>query len=107
MNQRITNLGYELQPVAVACQKVTISSTAGTLEGLGSFTFDASTKVVLVTVESNPARVDPSGTAPTTLVGQPVVAGQQVMLSIAEAKAAKWIRSTGGDATAQVSQYTY
>lgn len=103
----VVNSTHMLIPVAVACKKVTIADTAGTLETLGSFTFDATTKVVLVTIESNPVRFDPSGNAPDTTTGQPVVAGQPVQISISEAKTAKWIRSTASSATAQISQYKY
>lgn len=104
---RVTNDSAELVPLTAACQAVTISSTAGTLETLGSFTFDANCKRVVVVIKSNPVNFDPSGTAPTSSVGLPVLAGQIVEMSIAEAKLAKWIRSGGSDATVNVSQYRY
>ena len=106
MNVSVTNLPQALRPLAVACKTVTIAGTAGTLEGLGSFTLDADAKFVQVAIETAAVRTDPSGTAPTSSVGQPVNAGQVVLLSRDEAKLGKWIRSTGTSATAQVSQYT-
>jgi ferric-dicitrate binding protein FerR (iron transport regulator) len=104
---KINNFAHELIPVAVATKAVTIADTAGTLEGLGSFTFSTSTKVVQIAVKGYAVNVDPSGTAPTTSVGQPLTAGQVVQMSIAEAKLAKWIRQTSSSATADVNQYTY
>lgn len=103
----INNLSEELIPIIVAAKEVTIANTAGTLAGLGSFTFNANTKRVVVVIRTAPVNFDPSGTDPTTTVGIPVLAGQIVELSIEEATIAKWIRSTGVSATANVCQYTH
>lgn len=105
-NTRTNNLRHALAPnPAAACKTVTISNTAGTLETLGTFTFDEATNYVLVTIEAQPVRRDPSGTAPSTTVGQPMIAAQEALISIREAKLTQWIKSGATDAKAQVSQY--
>lgn len=102
----ISNLSHNLTPVSgVACQSVTIAATAGTLESLGGFTFSPQMRYVQVAIETAAVRTDPSGTAPTSSVGQPIASGTIVLLSRAEATTGQWIRSTGTSATAQVSQY--
>ena len=106
MNVRINNAPHALRPLAVAVKKVTIAGTAGTLEGLGSFTFDAACEYVQVAIGTGPVNTDPSGTAPDSTTGQPVLVGQIVLLSIGEAKLGKWIRTTATSGVAQVSQYT-
>jgi hypothetical protein len=106
-NTRTVNFTYELTPVAVAVKKITVSSTAGTLETLGSFTFAANTKIVRIAVESNPVRVDPSGNTPDASTGIPYAANALIDISVNEAKMGKWIRSGASDATFQVVQYTY
>ncbi len=106
MNAHIANLSHVLAPnVAAPTVAKTISNTAVTLANLG-VAIDGNTRYVMLTVEAGPVRVCPEGTTPTTTLGQPVYAGQAVLLSRAEALTAKWIRSTAIDATAQVSQYT-
>lgn len=102
---QVNNAPHALTPVAVAVKNVTVTSTASTLETLGNFTFDASTRYVLATVEAATVRVDMSGGTPTTSVGQPLYAGVPVLLSIAEAKTGKWILATATTANVQLTQY--
>lgn len=102
---RITNLGHELVPCGSAVLNATIAGTAGTLTSLGSLTLNAKTKVLQIAVDQA-VRVDPAGGTPTASVGQPVLAGQVVRMSLAEFQLAKWIR-VSSSATAQISEYTY
>lgn len=104
---RIDNLGSELTPIAVAIKTVTVSTTAGTLPTLGSFTLHADTRQVTCAVKSYPVNIDPSGNNPTSSVGIPVVAGQIITMSCSEFLKAKWIRSGASDATVDVAQYSY
>lgn len=106
LRTNVNNLSEELIPIAVACKAVTIANTAGTLESLGSFTLNGSTRRVVVVMRDNPVNFDPSGNDPTTTVGIPVLVGQIIEMSVEEAKTAKWIRSTGSSGTANVCQYT-
>lgn len=102
---RVINATHELVPLPVAVKTITIADTAGTLEALGTFTFDPDMRYAQIAIEGGPVRTDPSGNAPTASNGQPVIIGQVVQLSRAEAKLGKWIRSTTTSATAQISQY--
>ena len=101
----ISNLPHNLTPLPVAVKNVTVTSTASTLETLGSFTFDAAMRYVLATVEAASVRVDMSGGTPTTTVGQPLYAGVPVYLSRAEALTGKWILATATTANVQLTQY--
>lgn len=105
INQLLARAPHELVPIAVAVKQVTIAGAAGTLEGLGNFTFNAKTRFVQVAIETADVRTDASGAVPTASAGQPVASGDTVLLSIAEAKTGKWIRSSSTSATAQVTQY--
>ena len=102
---QINNLPHALTPVSVAVKNVTVTSTASTLETLGSFTFDISMRYVLATVEAATVRVDTSGGTPTTTVGQPLYPGVPVYLSRAEALNGKWILATATTANIQLTQY--
>lgn len=88
-----------------AVKQVTIAGTAGTLAGLGGFAFSAAAKVVDVTIETAQVRVDTFGGTPTASNGVPINPTQTVRLTIAEALAGKWIRTTATSAVAQVQEY--
>lgn len=106
-NQRYMNAPHELKPnpSAPTVGPKTISNPATTLAALAGVTLHAKTPHVLVQVEAADVRMCPEGTAPTTTLGITVAAGDQRLLSISEATLAKWIRSTGVDATIQIAQY--
>lgn len=104
-NTRVTNLPHHLAGIAgVPTVAPTLSSTAKKLSELTAVTLNDKTQYVMITPEGGSVRVDPSGAAPTASVGQLVVNGASVLMSIQEATSAKWI-VTAGDVVLQISQY--
>lgn len=84
---------------------LTVSSSAVTLLSLLSGgALHAETRFVEITVETDDIRLTVQGTAPTSVLGRPVLADSSRLLSRAEADLAKLIRITA-DATIQVTQY--
>lgn len=85
---------------------LTISNTAVTLTSLLSGgALHANTQFVGVRFETQPVRMTVNGTTPTTTLGIPYGITDEILLSRAEAEAAKLIRSTGSDGGIQVWQY--
>lgn len=102
----VNNLPHALTPLAIATKAVAITATASTLPTLGSFTFSDNMRYVQLANGAATVRTDPSGNAPTSSVGQPVLAGQVLLLSRAEALTGKWILATGTSSIVQLNQYS-
>jgi hypothetical protein len=85
---------------------LTVGNTAGLLTALlAGGALHAQTQFVLITIEAQPVRLTVNGTPPTATLGFSHAAGAEILLSRAEAEAARLIREGGTDATIQVAQY--
>lgn len=88
--------------------QVTVSSTAGTLATLGSFTYHASTTHVLVQFNGADARVTFDGaTDPTASLGFLYVDGREAYWPIQLAKRAILLRGASTDVTVEVQELNY
>jgi len=97
-----------MKPTSGATDKrVTVSSTAITLNGNGSApTFNAKTKFVYIDFQAQPIAVTFDGSDPTTTNGHFYTAGDDAVWSKAQAVAARFIRQTGTDGTIHASEFT-
>lgn len=81
-----------LSPIASGMKTLTVDATVG---GVQFTAFDAATTAVYIDVQTAQCRMTLDGTAPTTSVGHLLDIGDNMVLSLAQATAAKFIR-TGG-----------
>lgn len=84
---------------------ITIGTTGALLSTL--ITLHATTHFVLVRIETAAVRLTFDGAAATTTRGFRHEAGEQLLLSKAEAENARIIRADGADATIQAQQFIY
>lgn len=86
----------------------TVADTAGSLETLGSFTFNANTEYVLIQIQSQPVRITFDGaTTPTATVGFSYAAGTKEVWSIDKAKDALLVREGGTSADVELQEFTH
>lgn len=105
-NVRVTNGEFQIVPQNGTTHKqVTVSNTAGTLETLGSFTFNSSTEYVLIEVKGQPVRITFDGvTDPTATKGFDYPDGTREIWHIKRAKAAILVREGGTDGTVELQE---
>lgn len=102
-----TSVLTKIEPNAEAVTQgpLTVGVAAATLLSLVTGNaFNARTTVVMLSVETDALRITLDGTAPTATKGHLLNPGKIVMLTRAEADAAKMIRVTT-DSKIQVSEY--
>lgn len=86
-------------PLTVAGSAVTLASL------LSGAAFHANTQFVRVRFETAEIRLSTNGTTPTATLGRAYNAGDDVLLTRAEADNCKLIRTGGTSGTLQVAQY--
>ena len=88
-------------------KQITVSSSAGTLQILGSFTFNADTEHVLIQVTGANVRVTFDGaTDPDATTGFQYTVGKEAYWPIALAKKALLVRESA-DATIELQELNY
>ena len=108
-NVKVTNGEFQTHAVDGATHhQVTVSDTAGTLQTLGSFAFNAKTRYVLIEVKAQPARITFDGaTDPTATLGYDYPDGTRELWHIKKAKDAILVREGGSDSTVEVQEMTH
>ena len=105
-NSRIVNTPAQaLAQDGTTHQQFTVAAVAGTLETLGSFTFNARTTHVLIQF-SGSCRMRMDGTAPTTAIGFLYADGKEAYWPIALASKVQLI-SAAGTATIELQELNY
>lgn len=103
--QRIANLPHEFVPVVATHTVVDVTDSVLVVDS-STVALNAATGYVHVQVETAAVRLTLNGTTPSATVGFRYDAGVELLLSIAEWSASKWIREGSTSAKLQVGQYS-